>query len=138
MQHINTLPSPPARPADGHKGTFGRVLIIGGSRGMSGAPTHLKYGSLSFDQVGRVAELSGERLELSARELGLLELFLRRPGRLVHKDQLVDHLCEWGEEISTNAIEVYVHRLRKKLSGGGIKISTVRSVGYCLEAAPEQ
>jgi two-component system OmpR family response regulator len=88
--------------------------------------------------VGRVAELSGERLELSARELGLLELFLQRPGRLVHKDQLVDHLCEWGEEVSTNAIEVYVHRLRKKLSGGGIKISTVRSVGYCLEAAPEQ
>jgi len=107
-------------------------------RGMSGAPTHLKYGSLSFDQVGRVAELSGERLELSGRELGLLELFLQRPGRVVHKDQLVDHLCEWGEEISTNAIEVYVHRLRKKLSGGGIKISTVRSVGYYLEAAPER
>jgi two-component system OmpR family response regulator len=107
-------------------------------RGMAGVPTLIKYGRLSFDQVGRVAELSGERLELSARELGLLELFLQRPGRLVHKDQLVDHLCEWGEEISTNAIEVYVHRLRKKLSRGDVKISTVRGVGYCLEAAPEQ
>jgi two-component system, OmpR family, response regulator len=107
-------------------------------RGMSGAPTLIKHGRLSFDQVGRVAELDGERLELSARELSLLELFLHRPGRLVHKDQLLDHLCEWGEEVSTNAIEVYVHRLRKKLEPGGVKISTVRGVGYCLEAAVEQ
>ena len=45
-------------------------------------------------------------------------MFLQRPGRLVHKDQLVEHLCEWGEEVSTNAIEVYVHRLRKKLEAG--------------------
>src|SRR5258708_29613594 len=87
-------------------------------RGMSGAPTLIKHGQLCFDQVGRVAELGGERLELSARELGLLEMFLQRPGRLVHKDQLVEHLCEWGEEVSTNAIEVYVHRLRKKLEPG--------------------
>ena len=107
-------------------------------RGMSGAPTLIKHGPLSFDQVGRIAELDGERLELSARELSLLELFLRRPGRLVHKDLLVEHLCEWGEEVSTNAIEVYVHRLRKKLEPGGVKILTVRGVGYCLEAAVEQ
>jgi two-component system OmpR family response regulator len=107
-------------------------------RGMSGAPTLIKHGRLSFDQVGRVAELDGERLELSARELSLLELFLHRQGRLVHKDLLVDHLCEWGEEVSTNAIEVYVHRLRKKLEPGGVKILTVRGVGYCLEVAAEQ
>jgi len=102
-------------------------------RGMSGAPTLVKHGRLSFDQVGRVADVDGERLELSARELNLLEVFLQRPGRLVHKDQLVEHLCEWGEEVSTNAIEVYVHRLRKKLEPCGVRISTVRGVGYCLE-----
>jgi two-component system OmpR family response regulator len=102
-------------------------------RGMSGAPTLVKHGRLSFDQVGRVAAVDGERLELSARELNLLEVFLQRPGRLVHKDQLVEHLCEWGEEVSTNAIEVYVHRLRKKLEPCGVRISTVRGVGYCLE-----
>ena len=106
-------------------------------RGMSGSPTLIKHGQLSFDQVGRVAELAGERLELSARELSVLEMFLRRPGRLVHKDQLVEHLCEWGEEVSTNAIEVYVHRLRKKLEPGGVRISTVRGVGYRLEASAE-
>ena len=103
-------------------------------RGMLGTTTLIKHGALCFDQVGRVATLGGERLELSARELSLLELFLQRPGRLVDKDQLVQHLCEWGEEVSTNAIEVYVHRLRKKLEPGGIRISTVRGVGYCLEA----
>jgi two-component system OmpR family response regulator len=103
-------------------------------RGMSGAPTLIKHGQLSFDQVGRVVELGGERLELSARELSLLETLLQRPGRFVHKDQLVEHLCEWGEEVSGNAIEVYVHRLRKKLEPGGVRISTVRGVGYRLEA----
>jgi two-component system OmpR family response regulator len=103
-------------------------------RGMSGAPTLIKHGRLCFDQVGRSADLDGERLELSARELNLLELFLQRPGRLVHKTQLVQHLCGWGEEVSANAIEVYVHRLRKKLEPGGIRISTVRGAGYCLEA----
>ncbi len=104
-------------------------------RGMSGATTLIKHGRLSFDQVGRVADLDGERLSLSARELNLLELLLQRPGRLVHKTRCVEHLCEWGEEVSDNAIEVYVHRLRKKLEPGGVKISTVRGVGYCIEAA---
>ena len=65
--------------------------------------------------------------------LGLLEVLLQRIGRLVSKEQLVDHLCEWGEEVSNNAIEVYVHRLRKKIEPSGVRISTVRGLGYCLE-----
>jgi two-component system OmpR family response regulator len=102
-------------------------------RGMAGAPTLLKHGALSYDQVGRVARLEGVPLELSAREVSLLEIFLQRAGRLVSKDQLVSHLCEWGEEVSANAIEVYVHRLRKKLEPGGVRIVTVRGLGYSLE-----
>ena len=66
-------------------------------------------------------------------EIGLLEIFLLRVGRLVSKDQLVDHLCGWGEEVSSNAIEVYVHRLRKKLEDSGVRIVTVRGLGYCME-----
>ena len=96
------------------------------------APT-IVCGSLTYDQVGRVAQLQGQMLDLSAREIGLLEVLLNRMGRLVSKDQLVDHLCGWGEEVSHNAIEVYVHRLRKKLEPGGVKIATVRGLGYCLE-----
>jgi two-component system OmpR family response regulator len=102
-------------------------------RGMAGSATILQHGALNYDQVGRVATINGQSLELSAREVSLLEVFLRRPGRLVSKDQLVSHLCEWGEEVSPNAIEVYVHRLRRKLEPGGIRIATVRGLGYSLE-----
>ena len=58
---------------------------------------------------------------------------LSRTGRLVNKEQIVEHLCEWGEEISANAVEVYMHRLRKKLEGAEVRIATVRGLGYCLE-----
>jgi two-component system OmpR family response regulator len=102
-------------------------------RGMAGGALLTRHGPLSYDQVGRVARLNGEPLELSAREVSLLEIFLQRTGRLVSKDQLVSHLCEWGEEVSGNAIEVYVHRLRKKLEPGGVRIVTVRGLGYSLE-----
>ncbi|HJS78505.1 MAG TPA: response regulator [Burkholderiales bacterium] len=102
-------------------------------RGMAGGPTLLRHGALTYDQVGRIARLKGEPLELSAREVSLLEIFLSRAGRLVSKDQLVSHVCEWGEEVSPNAIEVYVHRLRKKLEPGGVRIVTVRGLGYSLE-----
>jgi two-component system OmpR family response regulator len=102
-------------------------------RGMAGSPTLIKHGALSYDQVGRTARLNGEPIELSAREVSLLEIFLQRSGRLVSKDQLVSHLCEWGDEVSANAIEVYVHRLRRKLEPGGVRIVTVRGLGYSLE-----
>ena len=95
-------------------------------------------GALTYDQVGRAAQLAGQPIELSARELGLLEILLSRVGRLVSKDQLVDHLCGWGEEVSHNAIEVYVHRLRKKLEAGGVRIATVRGLGYCLEKPQDE
>lgn len=93
----------------------------------------LRNGPLALDQAGRVATIHEQPLDLSARELALLEVLLQRAGRIVSKEHLVDHLCEWGEEVSNNAIEVYVHRLRKKLEPGGIRIVTVRGLGYCLE-----
>jgi two-component system OmpR family response regulator/two-component system response regulator TctD len=99
----------------------------------TGMPTCINFGRLSYDQSERVARIGDQVVELSARETGLLEVLLLRAGRLVSKEQLVDHLCGWGEEVSTNAIEVYVHRLRKKLESGGIRIVTVRGLGYCLE-----
>lgn len=102
-------------------------------RGHAGAPTLIKYGVLTYDTVGKVACLNGNRIELSARELALLEILVQRAGRMVSKEQLVDHLCEWGEEVSNNAIEVYVHRLRRKLDAGGVKISTIRGLGYRID-----
>ena len=102
-------------------------------RGMGATSNAIKHGPLVYDQAGRVATIDGKMIELSARELGLLEVLLQRAGRLVSKDQLVERLCEWGEEVSLNAIEVYIHRLRKKIEKGPIRIATVRGLGYCLE-----
>lgn len=102
-------------------------------RGMGGVSSTIKHGPLVYDQAGRVATIDGKMVELSARELGLLEVLLQRAGRLVSKDQLVERLCEWGDEVSNNAIEVYIHRLRKKIERGPIRIATVRGLGYCLE-----
>ena len=102
-------------------------------RGAGNAASLIKHGPLTYDQQGRVATMDGVMVELSARELGLLEVLLQRTGRLVSKDQLVERLCEWGEEVSNNAIEVYIHRLRKKIEKGPVRIATVRGLGYCLE-----
>jgi two-component system OmpR family response regulator len=105
-------------------------------RGTGATSSTIKHGPLVYDQAGRVATIDGRMVELSARELGLLEVLLQRAGRLVSKDQLVERLCEWGEEVSNNAIEVYIHRLRKKIEKGPIRIATVRGLGYCLEKIP--
>tara|TARA_B110000879_G_C11048704_1_gene461889 strand:- start:318 stop:992 length:675 start_codon:yes stop_codon:yes gene_type:complete len=102
-------------------------------RGAGNAASLIKHGPLTYDQQGRVATMDGVMVDLSARELGLLEVLLQRTGRLVSKDQLVERLCEWGEEVSNNAIEVYIHRLRKKIEKGPVRIVTVRGLGYCLE-----
>jgi two-component system OmpR family response regulator len=102
-------------------------------RGLGTASTVIKHGPLTFDATGRVAYINDQMIELSARELSLLEVLLQRTGRLVSKDQLVERLCEWGEEVSNNAIEVYIHRLRKKIEQGPVRIATVRGLGYCLE-----
>jgi two-component system OmpR family response regulator len=105
-------------------------------RANGGGSSVLRLGDLIFDQAGRTATLHGQALDLSARETGLLEVLLGRVGRLVSKEQIVDHLCEWGDEVSHNAIE-YMHRLRRKLEGAGLRIATVRGLGYCLERPPE-
>ena len=106
-------------------------------RGNGGASSIIQHGPLTFDQAGRVASIDGKMIELSARELSLLEVLLQRAGRLVSKEQLVERLCEWGDEVSNNAIEVYIHRLRKKIERGPIRIATVRGLGYCLEKIPQ-
>jgi two-component system OmpR family response regulator/two-component system response regulator TctD len=99
----------------------------------TGQATRIELGALSYDQTERIVKADGQLVDLSAREMAVLEILMLRAGRLVGKEQLVDHLCGWGEEVSTNAIEVYVHRLRKKLETAGVRIATIRGLGYCLE-----
>ena len=102
-------------------------------RGLGTAGQSIQHGPLRFDAAGRVAYLNEQVVELSAREVAVLEALLQRVGRLVSKEQLVQQLCSWGDEVSHNAIEVYVHRLRKKIEQGPVRIATVRGLGYCLE-----
>lgn len=99
----------------------------------TGQGTRVTLGPLEYDQLDRSVRVAGQFVELSARELGVLEMLLLRAGRLVSKEHLVDHLCGWGEEVSLNAIEVYIHRVRKKIEHSGLRIATVRGLGYCLE-----
>jgi two-component system OmpR family response regulator len=102
-------------------------------RGQSGGGSLLSHGALTLDTAGRRAMLEGEPLELSAREIGVLEVLMLRSGRVVNKDQLAEELYGWDEEVSANAIEVYVHRLRRKLEPAGVTIRTIRGLGYLLE-----
>jgi len=102
-------------------------------RGQSGGGSLLSHGTLTLDTVGRRATLGGEALDLSARELGVLEVLMLRSGRVVNKDQLAEQLYGWDEEVGPNAIEVYVHRLRRKLEPAGVTIRTIRGLGYLLE-----
>jgi two-component system, OmpR family, response regulator len=107
-----------------------RALI---RRGQSGGAAILVNGPLSLDTGGRRASLEGAPLELSARELGVLEVLMLRSGRVVNKEQLAEQMYGWDEEVGANAIEVYVHRLRKKLEPAGVMIRTIRGLGYLLE-----
>ena len=102
-------------------------------RGHSAGSALLQVGSLCLDTVGHLATLDGKPLELSARELSVLEILMLRVGRVVSKEQLAGQLSGLGEEISDNAIEVYMHRLRKNLQSGCVNIRTVRGLGYMLE-----
>lgn len=97
----------------------------------------LACGALRFDVDTRVAWVGEQRLTLSARETELLDLLLRRLGKVVPKRLVEDHLFGVGGDLGSNAVEVYVHRLRKRLddAGSGVRIETVRGVGYLLRPA---
>ncbi|HEY9445594.1 MAG TPA: response regulator [Burkholderiales bacterium] len=111
-----------------------RALI---RRGLSGGSSMLTHGALAVDTAGRRATLNGVPLDLSARELGVLEVLMMRSGRVVAKEQLAEQLYGWEEEVGPNAIEVYVHRLRRKLEPAGVNIRTIRGLGYLLEKSGE-
>jgi len=94
----------------------------------------LTLGNLTFDTEGRQILISGEPRLLSGRELNVLELLLRRQGRVVPKKTLEDHIFGLGGDVASNAVEVYVSRLRKQLEelGATVQIRTIRGVGYLL------
>jgi two-component system response regulator QseB len=90
----------------------------------------LRHRDLTLDPVMHQATQGGRPVELSAREFALLEALLERPGAALSRTQLEERLYRWGDEVESNAIEVHVHNLRKKLGADAIR--TLRGVGYAL------
>jgi two-component system OmpR family response regulator len=110
-----------------------RALI---RRAHGSAGLELVHGRLRLDVAARRLFYDDQAIELPARELALIELLLARQGRVVSKEQMIDHLFGFGDDVGSNAIEVYVHRVRRKLEPLGIEIRTVRGMGYLLDHAP--
>lgn len=94
----------------------------------------IRHGDLTFDSLSATISVSGENAprELRNREMRLLEILLSSPDRVHSKAQLTDRLFSAAEDVSENAIEVYVARLRRKLEGSSVRIETLRGVGYRL------
>jgi DNA-binding response OmpR family regulator len=93
----------------------------------------LSHGTLVLDQDSRRAWLAEKPLDVSAREWTLLEYLLSHVEKVVSKEQLRQAISSWDDDLSDNAIEVYVSRIRSKLEPGSIRIRTVRGFGYMLE-----
>ncbi|MCC7485762.1 MAG: response regulator transcription factor [Burkholderiales bacterium] len=102
-------------------------------RSAGGSPPVICYGGLSFDTVERLVSVNGKALALSTHELGVLEVLVQRFGRVVSKARLVEQLYSYDKGVTQNAIEVYVHRLRRKLDGAGVTVKTQYARGYLLD-----
>lgn len=93
------------------------------------------FGGAELDSLAGAIRAGGESHPLRNRELRLLEVFFASPGQIFSKSHLMDRLFSFSDDVSENAIEVYIGRLRRKLEGSGARIETVRGLGYRLVEA---
>ncbi|MEW5769053.1 MAG: response regulator [Pseudomonadota bacterium] len=110
-----------------------RVRALGRRRAGRADPL-LRHGALSLDPARNAAALGGEPVLLSAREFAILHALLERPGMPLSRAQLEQRVYSWKEEIDSNAVEVHIHALRKKL--GAAWILNLRGVGYYVPKQP--
>jgi two-component system response regulator TctD len=97
------------------------------------ARNEVNIGDALFDPLAGTLRFDGETLALRNREIRLLEVFSRHSGQILSKSQLMDRLFSYDAEVTENAIEVYVGRLRRRIEPAGVRIATVRGLGYRLE-----
>ncbi len=95
--------------------------------------TTIEYPPLILHTKDRLLTYQNQPFSLTPRELSLLETLLLRIGKVVSKESLLENISDWDESLGINAIEVYMHRLRKKLLAIGVEIRTVRGLGYMLD-----
>jgi len=103
-------------------------------RRSAGQNPEVRLGDLVYDSLSRLSSVRGTPLALTPRELAVLEALLARVGRPVALDTLFEKIFSLDREARAEAIEIYVHRLRKKLEGSGVQITTVRGLGYMIGA----
>ena len=103
-------------------------------RSVAGGERQQSCGALVYDLDARRFSLEGQPVTLTSREQAVLEALITRPGRVMSKDQLAAQVFGLDEDASADAIEIYIHRLRKKLEGCAVRIVTFRGLGYLLEA----
>lgn len=94
----------------------------------------LRSGRVELDPAARSVRLDGQPVALSGREYSVLHDLMRHAGRIVSRSQLEDSVYGWDDDIGSNAIEVHIHNLRRKL--GPDAVQTVRGLGYVVPAAP--
>ncbi|MEU4694794.1 response regulator transcription factor [Actinoplanes sp. NPDC023714] len=99
-------------------------------RGAQARPVNLTFGDVELDPAERRVLVAGDEVTLTAREFALLEYLMRRPGQVVSKTELLDHVWDASMETAPNAVEVYVGYLRRKI--GRERLETVRGAGYRL------
>ena len=97
------------------------------------APSNITAGTLVLDTIAHHASVGNRAIDLSAREWAVLEYLMRQTGRVVSKQQIIDAILPWGGDLTGNAVEVYVSRVRAKIADAGINIRTIRGFGYLLE-----
>jgi DNA-binding response OmpR family regulator len=103
-------------------------------RSRSAATSQLGFGPLQLNLATHEAQLDGLPLALTSREWHLLRLLALEAPRVVPKRKLADSLSRWDKEVTDNAVEIYISRLRAKLSTAALQLRTVRGIGYRLEA----
>lgn len=95
----------------------------------------ISFGDISLDTVTRTVTAGGVTLDVPARELKLLETLLMRAGKVVAKQAIIDSLADFDDDLSANAVEQYVSRLRKRLAPHALTVRTARGLGYYLDRA---
>ncbi len=106
-------------------------------RGLARSGNEIRAGRLCLKTRERGVYVDEKPIDLAPREYGLLECLLLNRGRVMSKAQIQDRLCDWSEELSETAIELYVHRLRKKIDGSVLSVRTIRGFGYLLQIPDE-
>ena len=121
------------KPVDLHELAARLRALVRRAHGLQ--QTVLQVGQVELDPVGHVVTLAGQPVDLAQREYALLHALMRNPGRILSREQLEAQIYSWGSEVASNAVEVHVSHLRRKL--GANLIDTVRGLGYRIGSGAE-